>query len=210
MWRIFVVVASLDVPETLESPYPADECIEDDASLEFNLPWVKPVTELIRSFNLNCTHQGFCHNACVKRQARAAKRLMETMRQMYGEKIEYIEEMFINEEDTEEEKEKRKWAKWSESASTSPDHRKELSYRQNNMERSKDILYNDCELKEKDCKKRNEPEEMLEDNPGFLKYLQLKVRGLFHAPQSVINKASCIIDESLLETVIENSWELLL
>ena len=170
-----VPVASLDVPETLESPYPAEDCIEEDASLEFNLPWLKPVTELIRSFNLNCTHQGFCHNACVQRQARAAKRLMETARQTYGEKIEYIEEMFINEEDTEEEKEKRKWAKWSESASTSPDHRKEMSYRHTYMERSKDILDNDYEFKEKDFKRETEPEEMLEDNPGFLKYLQLKV-----------------------------------
>ena len=155
-------MASLDVPEP-------EECVEDDASLEFNLPWIKPVTELINSFNLNCTHQGFCHHACVRRQARAAKRLMEAMRQMYGEKIEYIEEMFINEEETEEDMKKGKWSKWSESASTSPD-------RHNHLDRSKDILENEYDTNEKSHEV--ESETMLEDNPGFLKYLQLKVNNL--------------------------------
>ena len=159
----------MDVPEPLESPYQQEECGEDDASLEFNLPWIKPVTELINSFNLNCTHQGFCHHACVRRQARAAKRLMEAMRQMYGEKIEYIEEMFINEEETEEDMKKGKWSKWSESASTSPD-------RHNHLDRSKDILENEYDTNEKSHEV--ESETMLEDNPGFLKYLQLKVNNL--------------------------------
>ena len=162
----------MDVPEPLESPYQQEECGEDDASLEFNLPWLKPVTELIKSFNLNCTHQGFCHHACVRRQARAAKRLMEAMRQMYGEKIEYIEEMFINEEETEEEMKKGKWSKWSESASTSPDHRKDMSYRHNHLDRSKDIMENEYV---EDHKREPEIQNMIEDNPGFLKYLQLKV-----------------------------------
>ena len=175
MLTVVVTVASLDVPEPLESPYPVDECIEDDASLEFNLPWLKPVTELINSFNLACTHQGFCHHACVHRQTRAAKRLMEALRQMYGEKIEYIEEMFINDEETEEELKKGRWGKWSESASTSPDHRKELSYRQNYLDRSKDILDNEYDPNENYNKREFETKNMIEDNPGFLKYLQLKV-----------------------------------
>ena len=162
----------MDVPEPLESPYQQEECSEDDASLEFNLPWLKPVTELIKSFNLNCTHQGFCHHACVRRQARAAKRLMEAMRQMYGEKIEYIEEMFINEEETEEEMKKGKWSKWSESASTSPDHRKDMSYRHNHLDRSKDIMENEYV---EDHERETGVQNMIEDNPGFLKYLQLKV-----------------------------------
>ena len=69
--------------------------MDDNPALEFNLPWIKPITELINSFNLNCTHQGFCHPACFKRQNRAAKRLTRALREMYGEKVEYIEEMSL-------------------------------------------------------------------------------------------------------------------
>ena len=150
--------------------------MDDNPALEFNLPWIKPITELINSFNLNCTHQGFCHPACFKRQNRAAKRLTRALREMYGEKVEYIEEMFTNEEDSQEEIKKGKWSKWSESTSTSPDHRRETLNNQNYYERSKDTLLNCEKVKESDNEKKISTEETaIEKDPEFLKYLQLKV-----------------------------------
>merc|ERR1712029_916519 len=53
-------------------------------------------------------------------------------------------------------------------------------------------------------------QEMTESNPAFLKYLQFKVKGLFHCPLTVINKSSCIIEDSLLDSVLETCWSLLL
>ena len=38
----------------------------------------------------------------------------------------------------------------------------------------------------------------------------LQVKGLFHCPLTVLNKASCIIDDALLESVMETCWSLLL
>ena len=39
----FKLVASLDVPEQLESPYQQEELMDDNPALEFNLPWIKPL-----------------------------------------------------------------------------------------------------------------------------------------------------------------------
>ena len=64
-----------------------------------NLPWVKAVTALLNTYNLSCTHQLFCHPACPRRQARAARRLMLALRSLYGEKTEFIEEMFVRQEE---------------------------------------------------------------------------------------------------------------
>ena len=33
---------------------------------QVNFPWLKAVTELVNSFNLECTHQTFCHPACFR------------------------------------------------------------------------------------------------------------------------------------------------
>ena len=98
---------------------------------------------------------------------------MEAVRQMYGEKIEYIEEMFINEEEKEDEMKKGKWNKWSESASTSPDHKRGMFY---NAENSTPA--NECDFQGKSSEKASAEQTMTKDNPGFLKYLQLKVSEL--------------------------------
>ena len=51
-------------------------------------------------------------------------------------------------------------------------HRKDMSYRHNHLDRSKDIMENDFV---EDHERETESENMIEDNPAFLKYLQLKV-----------------------------------
>jgi hypothetical protein len=111
-----------------------------------------------------------------------------TVRRLYGERPEYLEDMFLPTEEAEAEaamKGGRRWGKWSESASTSPEHR------------------------------RREAAEDWEAEPGpplpaFLRYLRARVRGLFHAPQSVLNKAACIVEESVLSSVVKTNWALLL
>ena len=79
----FVLVPSLEIPEGGEGTYHAEETIEDDPNLEViimtknksimrvfflkvNFPWLKAVAELVNSFNLDCTHQTFCHPACYR------------------------------------------------------------------------------------------------------------------------------------------------
>ena len=52
----------------------------DEADLEANMPWLKVISRLINSFNFYCTHQGFCHPNCYRRQMRATKRIMEATR----------------------------------------------------------------------------------------------------------------------------------
>ena len=61
-----ILVPSLEVPEAGEDTYRAEETIEDDPNLEVNFPWLKAVAELVNSFNLDCTHQTFCHPACFR------------------------------------------------------------------------------------------------------------------------------------------------
>ena len=116
------------------------------------------------------------------------------MRRVYGERPEYIEDMFLPSEDNEAEAMKKgRWGKWSESASTSPEHRREREERE---------VSEDGESVEGAA--------LGEPQPAFLSYLKLKVRGLFHAPQSTLNKASCIIEEGLLSSTVKRSWSLLL
>ena len=158
-------------------------------------PWLTAVTQLTNSFNLHCSHQTFCHPACVRRQTRAARRLMEAVRTMYGERRDRVEDMFTTTMEGEEDCRKQKRPRKSESASTSPEHRRGGTTGQ------EEVTDPDLEL---------EDNKMTETNPAFLKYLQLKVKGLFHAPLSVINKSSCIISDSLLESVLETCWRLLL
>lgn len=67
-------------PEPPESPL-ID--VPDEADrLEENMPWLKVISKLVNSFNFYCTHQGFCHPNCFRRQMRAAKRLMEATREV--------------------------------------------------------------------------------------------------------------------------------
>lgn len=55
---------------------------DESDQLESNMPWLKTMTKLVNSFNFYCTHQGFCHPNCFKRQMRAAKRIMESTRKV--------------------------------------------------------------------------------------------------------------------------------
>lgn len=112
---------------------------------------------------MSCTHQTFCHPACVKRQTRSARRLMEAVRAMYGERRERVEDMFTTRMETEEEARKQKRQRKSESLSTSPEHRreKERAGQEDTADNEKDEL--------EDGQKENQT------NNAFLKYLQLKV-----------------------------------
>ena len=121
-------------------------------------PWLSAVIDLTNSFKMSCTHQTFCHPACVKRQTRSARRLMEAVRAMYGERRERVEEMFTTTMETEEEARKQKRQRKSESLSTSPEHRRG---QEDTADNEKDEL--------EDGQKKNQT------NNAFLKYLQLKV-----------------------------------
>ena len=55
---------------------------EEEDHLEQNMPWLRVVTKFINSFNFFCTHQGFCHPNCYRRQMRAGKRIMEATRKV--------------------------------------------------------------------------------------------------------------------------------
>ena len=55
---------------------------EEEDHLEQNMPWLRVVTKFINSFNFFCTHQGFCHPNCYRRQMRAGKRIMEASRKV--------------------------------------------------------------------------------------------------------------------------------
>ena len=182
------------------------ESPEEDPSLELSLPWLRPVATLVQSYSTICTHQvtavlcdtltrlqGFCLPACTRRNARAARKLMGTVRRLYGERVEYIEDLFLPSEEGEgsETLKKGRWGKWSESASTSPEHRKGRDGEERESEEGEEL---------------GEGEEL----PAFLRYLQLKVRGLFHAPQSTLNKAACIVDEGVLSSTVNTNWNLLL
>ena len=52
----------------------------DEPELELSMPWLKVISRLINSFNFYCTHQGFCHPNCYRRQMRATKRIMKATR----------------------------------------------------------------------------------------------------------------------------------
>ena len=119
---------------------------------------------------------------------------METMRTMYGEKREYIEDIFSADLDLEvskvamnmrhnlkypkDEAKKNKRHRKSESASTSPD----IRYKENGCGGSgaktgdvvKDINENISDNDKMDTNDTAQ-QEMTETNPAFLKYLQFKV-----------------------------------
>ena len=54
---------------------------------------------------------------------------MEAVTTLYGEEQEFIEDIFIKSSEGGGEMKKGKWNRWNESASASPDQRKEATYR---------------------------------------------------------------------------------
>jgi hypothetical protein len=58
---------------------------DEEEHLEQNMPWLRVVTKFMNSFNFFCTHQGFCHPSCYRRQMRAGKRIMEATRRVSSE-----------------------------------------------------------------------------------------------------------------------------
>ncbi|XP_023345788.1 protein unc-80 homolog [Eurytemora carolleeae] len=195
--------------DQVESPtLHIEDASEEDIQLEVHLPWLKTVIEITKNINLSCTHQGFCQQNCVRRLSRSCKKLMEAMKYLYGEELEFIEDIFMESNSTENEMKKGKWTRWSESASTSPDQRKESSYRR---ETSKDTIDSEpTEKRDRIADSANQLPLDIQPNPGFLKYLQLKVCGLMHAPLSTLNKASCVMDEESLKSITLTAWSLLM
>ena len=43
----------------------------------------------------------------------------------------------------------------------------------------------------------------------ILKYLQIRIRNLFHVPLSVLNKSACILSDAAFIEVLPVAWELL-
>jgi len=68
------------VPEEKEPESPLFDVPEENDRLEENMPWLKTVAKLLNGYNFYCTHQGFCHPNCFRRQMRAAKRIMVSAR----------------------------------------------------------------------------------------------------------------------------------
>ena len=65
------------VPESPLYDVPGEE-----EELEENMPWLKVVARVANGFNFYCTHQGFCHPSCFRRQMRASKRIMVAARRV--------------------------------------------------------------------------------------------------------------------------------
>ena len=104
--------AASTVPESPLFDVPGEE-----DELEEKMPWLKVVARVANGFNFCCTHQGFCHPSCFRRQMRASRRIMVAARrvredeegewgsdvvtprccsffQIYGEEVEYTEDIF--------------------------------------------------------------------------------------------------------------------
>ena len=69
--------AASAVPESPLFDVPGEE-----DELEENMPWLKVVSRVANGFNFYCTHQGFCHPSCFRRQMRASKRIMVAARRV--------------------------------------------------------------------------------------------------------------------------------
>lgn len=61
---------------------PESPSTEDNDDTGKNFPWLKSVVEVINSFNFYCTHQGFCHPYCYRRNTRAASRIIRAIRKV--------------------------------------------------------------------------------------------------------------------------------
>ena len=59
---------------------------KEEQQLTSNMPWLKPVVKLASSFNMICTHQGYCHPYCYRRHMRACKRLLHAVRKVRSNK----------------------------------------------------------------------------------------------------------------------------
>ena len=74
-------------PESPRSSVPESPLFDvpgEDERLEEDMPWLKVVARVANGFNFYCTHQGFCHPCCFRRQMRASKRIMVAARRVSG------------------------------------------------------------------------------------------------------------------------------
>ena len=71
------LMSAEDLPDS-----PLQEGEGEEQRLTSHMPWLKPVIKLASSFNMICTHQGFCHPYCYRRHMRASKRLLHAVRKV--------------------------------------------------------------------------------------------------------------------------------
>lgn len=64
---------------------PSDSNETDDTGK--NLPWMRPVFQLMNSFNYYCSHQNFCHPYCYRRHMRASTRLIKAVRKVSNSNV---------------------------------------------------------------------------------------------------------------------------
>ncbi|OQR76167.1 protein unc-80-like, partial [Tropilaelaps mercedesae] len=63
----------------------ATQLTSGDNNLSQQLPWINAIIALQKSLNFTCSHQGFCHPRCYRRQLRACNRLTKSIRKIYGD-----------------------------------------------------------------------------------------------------------------------------
>ena len=73
-------VSGEESPGILSDEQNFDSPSDDDTTARGHLPWIKTVVQMANSYNFICTHQGYCHPRCYRRQMRACNRLCHAVR----------------------------------------------------------------------------------------------------------------------------------
>ncbi|XP_037051116.1 protein unc-80 homolog isoform X4 [Bradysia coprophila] len=182
---------------------PSDSNETDDTGK--NLPWMRPVLQLMNSFNYYCTHQNFCHPYCYRRHMRASTRLIKAVRKVYGEEFGVIANQDglagNNRGDRRRDRSRSRKVSDQSSIQTSPKRKESLAKKERILHDEPDLGLPNHGMSTPSSKK---------ENTAVYKYIKNHVRNMFHIPMAALIKGAATLNEEFFTEVIPIAWELLL
>lgn len=196
-----------------------------------NFPWMKIVSQTLTMFNYNCQHRQYCHPFCHRRQMRASGKLIQAVRQIYGEKFGYQPDTKKKDPDEETKKDSRRSRKVSDQLHSSPEARKDSmgATKKFKIDKSMDGLesekiftvHRDSSIdrnphSSKDFIPEPPDEEteskFVEKEPcAMTKYLKNCVgEHAFHTTLAILIKGAVVVPDEIFVEILPFAWELLL
>lgn len=212
---------------------PKSSADDEEAHMLTNFPWIKVLIRMTNSFDMDCTHEGYCTANCIQRVYRQSQRLCESLTELYGygRKGKKVDRRKLLEEKWNAQQLSMRRSVHSRQSAAVPRRESAMVGQPEFASKAIKALLMEKMMQEKEKEKEKEkeekeaakkssveqeeeeipPEDEPEDvNKPMLDYLNSMVLKLMHAPLSAILKSCLLLNNEQFKQMIDVSWKLLL
>ncbi|RWS30612.1 protein unc-80-like protein [Leptotrombidium deliense] len=208
---------------------PSENFTADDADIVKSFPWLRVITNLLKTLNYDCPHHNYCLPNCYRRQLRSCSRLVKAVKKVYKEEVFYTGDGVVKVVDEKEDAlKKEKRFKKILTGPSSPLRRKtsaghtadrHVDHGYTHHSSNPYLAHVDVEAAPgtvTDIRRdfleatKNKQDFKIKEESPTLKYINNQVNSLFHSPISAFTKGALTLATNYFTEMITVSWELML